>query len=80
MKWDMTDSKTGLRSLVDKCGFLVLFEELPHIRGSIDGVQEAANEARNRSMETKGIVTAFGEATVKTLEAIDRFKLIEGGK
>jgi hypothetical protein len=63
---------TGLRELQRRCSFQVFFDELPRIRGSMDGVQEAANEARNRSMEALQRVEAFGLASVKTLESISR--------
>lgn len=46
--WDVTDTKTGLRSLEKKCSFEVLFKEIPKIAGSVDGCQRASNEARNR--------------------------------
>jgi archaellum component FlaC len=38
----------GLSRIEKKCLFRVLADEIPRIRGSIDGVQRAANEARNR--------------------------------
>ena len=72
--WDMTN-KEGLRAVKKRCLFRVLANEIPRIRGSIDGVQGAANEARNRAMETKIRVEEFGEASVKTLENISRKKL-----
>ena len=53
--WDVTDKKTGLRSLERKCSFEVLFKVIPNIVGSIDGVQCASNETRNR-------VQCLGEA------------------
>ena len=46
-KWDM-ENKEGIRRMESKCVFLVLSEEIPRMRGSIDGAQEAAHEARNR--------------------------------
>ena len=38
-------------------------EEIPHLRGSVDGCQQATNETRDR-------VLGFGEASVKTLKNI----------
>jgi hypothetical protein len=67
----MTNSKTG-QPLEDKrCSIDVLLEYLPQIVGSIDGVQEAANEARNRSVESKEATIALGHATLKSFEMID---------
>jgi hypothetical protein len=65
--WDMTDPKTGLRKNVNKCGLQVLFEEIPHIRGSIDGVQKAANQARNHSIQAQQIV---GAQTIKFVQSL----------
>ena len=61
--WDMTDQQTGLRSQVMECSLEVLFKEVPRMRGSIDGCQQATNETCNK-------VDAFGEASVKTLTHI----------
>ena len=49
--WDMTNDQ-GLRKGVHKCSLDVLFDEIPRIRGAIDGLQGGVNEARNWSMET----------------------------
>ena len=49
--WDMTDQQTGLRKSMMKCSFQVLFDEIPLIRGAIDGLQGGVNEARNWSLE-----------------------------
>ena len=69
--WDM-ENKNGLRKTIKKCLFLVLSEEIPNIRGSIDGVQRAANESRNRSMETKQRVEDLGSAIANTFEYLDK--------
>ena len=65
--WDMAEIKngvpTGLTERKQRCGFFVLFDVIPGIRGSIDGCQAAANESRNR-------VTEFGRAAVETLISI----------
>lgn len=68
MAWDMTEQKTGLRKQVNKCGFQVLFEEIPFIRGSIDGAQQGANEARNRSMETQELLKDLGLAMLTAMK------------
>jgi hypothetical protein len=67
--WDMTNDN-GLRKSVQKCSLQVLCEEIPHMRGSIDGCQQATNETQNRVLD-------FGNAAVQTLEGI-RVKQIEG--
>ena len=72
MPWDMTNQKTGLRSNVQKCGFQVLFEEIPFIRGSIDGAQQGANEARNKSMETQELVKNLGLAMLTAMKDIPK--------
>lgn len=68
--WDMTDQKTGLRKSEQKCGLQVLFEEIPFIRGSIDGCQQGANEARNRSMETKELIIDLAHGTMRGFEIV----------
>lgn len=70
--WDMTDQKTGLRQQVLKCGFQVLFEELPHLRGSIDGAQQGANEARNRSLENQDLIKDLGLAMLTAMKDIPK--------
>lgn len=60
--WVLTNEKNE-QKFEHKCGFMVLFEEIPRLRGSIDGCQTAANESRNRVME-------FGQAAVETLVQI----------
>ena len=70
--WHMVNDK-GEEKFEDRCGFEILFAEIPKFRGSVDGVQSAVNEARNRSMETKNVVNGFiagmiGLATQKAIE------------
>ena len=72
MPWDMTEQKTGLRKQVQKCGFQVLFEEIPFIRGSIDGAQQGANEASNRAMETKEFLQDLGLAMLTAMKDIPK--------
>jgi hypothetical protein len=66
--WDMTNGD-GLRKLKMVCSMQVLFDEIPRMRGSIDGCQTATNETRNK-------VIAFGDAAIQTLEGV-RPKQIE---
>ena len=60
--WDFTNDN-GLRKTMKKCSLDVLCEEIPHLRGSVDGCQEATNETRNK-------VESFGTASVETLKSI----------
>lgn len=69
-RWDMED-ENGLRKSIEKCGLLVLFEEIPKIRGAIDGLQTGVNEARNKSMESKELTLRFAEASTNTLEKMN---------
>lgn len=64
--WDMTN-KEGLRERKYRCIFSVLAEEIPRIRGNIDGVQQAANEARNR-VNDLGNALAVAYENTKLLE------------
>ncbi len=70
--WRMTNEKTGQPKDLKRCSSDVLLEYLPHIVGTIDGVQTAANEARNRSVESKEATIALGQATLKSFEMIDK--------
>ncbi len=75
--WDVENTE-GLRKQEKECIFRVLADELPRIRGSIDGVQEAANEARNRAMETKEIAQNFGAACAKAFNiTMENVKLLK---
>jgi hypothetical protein len=77
--WYVEDKKdgrpTGLKKNINKCSFRVLFEELPMIRGAIDGLQGGVNEARNRSAESKEVVERFGTACKSAFSFINK-KLI----
>lgn len=55
-----------------KCAIDHLLWAIPKIYGSIDGVQEAANQARNRSMETKKRVEDFGNAMGQIVNRMER--------
>jgi hypothetical protein len=72
--WILTSDK-GEQKVEDRCGFEVLFDEIPRIRGSVDGCQAAANESRNRVME-------FGRAAVETILRIEQVvpKLLSGSQ
>ena len=59
LSWDM-ENKEGLRKQVFKCVLMVVAEEIPQIKGSIDGCQQATNETRNRVLE-------FGQDSVNAL-------------
>jgi hypothetical protein len=69
--WILTSDR-GEQKVEERCGFEVLMDEIPRIRGSIDGCQSASNETRNRVME-------FGQAAVETIIQIKDMapKLIE---
>jgi len=60
--WILTSDK-GEQKVEERCGLEVLMDEIPRIRGSVDGCQAAANESRNRVVE-------FGQAAVETLVQI----------
>jgi len=66
--WDVEkqiDGKpTGLKKIIHQCSLQVLFDEIPRIRGSIDGCQKATNETYNK-------VDAYGKASIETLKMID---------
>lgn len=64
--------KTGEIKHFWKCAIDHLLEAIPKIYGSIDGVQKAANQARNRSMETKARVEDFGAAMGQIMGVIER--------
>lgn len=70
--WDMTEQKTGLRKQVQKCSLQVLFEEIPFIRGSIDGAQRGANEASNRARESKELLRDLGLAMLDAMKDIPK--------
>ena len=81
LHWNLVDDK-GHQKIEQKCGFQVLFEEIPRIRGAIDGLQGGVNEARNRSIEarvaTENLTATF--ATIVGKIANNNLKLVEGGK
>ena len=72
--WDMT-SKEGLRKTIKKCIFLVIAEEIPQFRASVDGCQEATNETKNRVMKfgraCSGAFEMISENTQKMIEDAD---------
>jgi hypothetical protein len=84
VSWDMENNE-GLRKQIPECLFLVIANELPRLRGAVDGLQGGVNEARNRSMEAKSKVDDFVNNThgmtkqfIFVLKEInDKIKLIE---
>jgi hypothetical protein len=52
------------------CQWQLFFNQFPDLVGSIDGVQAASNEARNRSVESKEATIALGQATLKSFEML----------
>lgn len=58
--WIMTNDR-GEQKVEDRCGLEVLMDEIPRIRGSVDGCQQASNEARNRAAEAINVVSVFVE-------------------
>ena len=64
--WNVEEVKdgkpTGIRGFEEKCSMQVLIDEVPRIRGAIDGCQTASNETRNSVIE-------FGAKAVKTITA-----------
>ena len=66
--WNMEDDK-GKKEIHRICSFQVLFDEIPRIRGSIDGCQAASNETRN-------YVIDFGDKAVKTIKGIIEHPLV----
>ena len=63
------ENKNGLRKSVMKCSLQVLCEEIPDLRGSIDGCQKASNETRN-------VVIDFGSEAVKAIEIATQAPLV----
>jgi hypothetical protein len=54
--WIMTNDK-GEQKVLTRCDIQVIAEELPKLRGSVDGCQVAANETKNRVLEFGGAAT-----------------------
>ena len=69
LSWILTNDK-GEQKVENRCSILMMAEELPRLRGAIDGLQGGVNEARNRSMETKESVENRAVQFVDTLRAI----------
>ena len=72
LSWILTNDK-GEKKVENKCSIIMVAEEIPRFRGSVDGLQSGVNESRNRSMETKNMVKGFitgliGMATQKAIE------------
>jgi hypothetical protein len=60
--WNMVDDK-GKKEVKQICSFDILFNEIPNLKGSIDGCQEATNKTFNK-------VERFGKASIETLKGI----------
>lgn len=67
---------TGINEMVEVCLFEFYFDTLHFLMGSLDGLQQGMNEARNRSMETKAMVHNFGDAAIQTINAMG-LKLVD---
>jgi len=65
--WDM-ENKNGVRKQIKECLFYILAQEIPLIRGAMDGLQGGVNEARNRSIEAKDVTLRYAEASGKVLD------------
>ena len=72
---DAHGGKTGRVRQIEACSLQVLLETIPKIHGSIDGLQEAVNDSRNRSMETKTRVEDFGNAVYNVVK--NQVKLVK---
>lgn len=60
--WHLTNDR-GEEKFEERCGLEVLFDEIPKVRGSVDGCQAASNKTLNR-------VEEFGRASVSTFAQI----------
>jgi hypothetical protein len=71
--WILVNGR-GEQKAEDRCGIELLFDEIPRIRGSVDGCQAAVNETRNRAIETKATVNGFVDGLVEMAahKAIER--------
>lgn len=73
------ESNQGRERVVDRCGFGVLFTEIPKVRGSIDGLQGGVNQARNQAIVTEKTVADNTVKFVKSLQAmVNHIKRIGG--
>ena len=52
------------------CSIEVLAVTLRSVIGSVDGLQGAVNESRNRSMETKTVVEEFANSCLEVFKLI----------
>lgn len=69
--WNMEDDK-GKKSVHEVCAIGVLCDEIPRLRGSVDGCQRATNKTYNK-------VDRFGNDAVEALQIISQQpKKIEG--
>lgn len=68
--WPATDKAGNSIGIKKACSIEVQSVTLRTVIGSIDGAQQAANEARNRSMEAKEEISQYTQA------CFNAFKLI----
>lgn len=73
-KWE-NGKPTGIKEMRTVCKFEELFDFLHRLAGDFDGFQEAANQARNRSMETRARVEEFGQAMGHIVTELERKRL-----
>ncbi len=66
--WNLVN-ELGQQKIEERCCFWVLFDEIPRIRGAIDGLQGGVNEARNRSIDTMSAVSRFLQLAHQTAQA-----------
>jgi hypothetical protein len=69
LSWILTNDN-GEQKVESRCAILTLAQELPRLRGSVDGLQSGVNEARNRAIETRESVEVRAGQFVDTLKAI----------
>jgi len=69
LSWILTNDK-GEQKVESRCAILMMAEELPRMRGAVDGLQGGVNDARNRAMETKESVETRTGQFVDTLREI----------
>ena len=69
LSWILTNDK-GEQKVESRCAILMIAEELPRMRGAVDGLQGGVNDARNRAMETKESVETRTGQFVDTLREI----------
>jgi len=59
-------------TVMKRCSWEAIHYTMPDIAGSIDGMQTAVNESRNRSAESKQAIINLGRATLKSFEVMQK--------